>query len=298
MTNNISLLKTFLAVSVAANLLFVAMLITSWGASSDEERSASVAMSGEKLDVNVKAEAVAEAVAAAAAAADAPVLTRAERVRLEAAEFGETLRRSGYTTMNPDLRRLALDRDRWAEGKNPMRFIFDTECHHDLNRSAATGNFNLRCSSEKYSYSDVILAFPSNEEPRNRERIGEMTDWWLSMSRGKSHAPIRVLATYDWHFLDGRHLLNLEAIIAHEAGRQKLIGASPSLNYPTRCGAPLATVPSDVDRTAWLEFACVSPEEAESREQCFARADYADEAGRGCPGRSLCCSPKPKEEGL
>lgn len=292
MTNNISLLKKFLAVSVAANLLFVAMLIASWGAASDEERSANVAMSGEKLDVNVKAEAV------AAAAASARLFTAEERPKLEAAELRETLRRSGYTTTNPDLRRLALDRDRWAEGKNPMRFIFDTECHHELNRSAATGTFSLRCRSEEYAYGDVVLTFPSNEEPRNRARIGEMTDWWLSMSRGKSHAPIRVLATYDWHFLDGRHLLNLEAIIAHEAGRQKLIGASPSLNYPTRCGAPLATVPSDVDRTAWLEFACVSPEEAESREQCFARADYADEAGRGCPGRSLCCSPKPKEEGL
>lgn len=289
MTNNISLLKKFLAVSVAANLLFVAMLIASWGAASDEERSASVAMSGEKLDVNVKAEAVAAPVVR--------VLTQQERDDLLASEVAQALVQSGYGTQNPDLWRFAEDQSYWHGGSRHAKFTLNVECLPRIVN--LQGSSFLGCLIDDYRQTELLLAFPSGRTSAiDARRSRQMRNWWEKFAAGTSTANLFAAVSYSAYHPGGIHYLNIDAMLDPTGRVVRLIGAGPSIRLPTRCGSELGSVPEGLGSDDWAKFACVSPEEAESREQCFARADYADEAGRGCPGRSLCCSPKPKEEGL
>lgn len=62
-----------------------------------------------------------------------------------------------------------------------------------------------------------------------------------------------------------------------------------SVDKRSLCGDPDAR-PSLAPAHTWPSFQCRNPS-VRNNELCFARAEYSDVPGTGCPGRQLCCSP-------
>ena len=57
----------------------------------------------------------------------------------------------------------------------------------------------------------------------------------------------------------------------------------------THCGDPAAQ-PYGTDPNQWPRFRCRNPR-FDAGERCFARTEYSDTRGMGCPRELLCCSP-------